>query len=217
MSISTYTELKTALARWSHRADLAEDLDEVIDLAEAWLNSKLRLIEMEQTSTVSASTTSRYLGYPDDMLEMMTLNLEKDEYYAEVRYLTKDQLRRIATTSSAEPEYYTVRGDLEFNCVPTEAYTVEMHYIKKLGLSDAEPTNDVLTEYPNIYLFACRAQIADLVRDYKEEEKQTVKALDAIKAAEGRSKRKRGIRKQRMQSELTIFNRNYYNIETGAY
>ena len=196
MAISTYTELSTAIQRWAHRDDVTADIDEVILLAEAWLNSKLRLIEMETVSTTTASTTSRYIGYPSDMLEMVTLNLQKSDYFAELRPLSPEQLRRIATTSSADPEYYTIRGDIEFNCVPTEAYTVEMHYIQGLALTEAAPTNEVLTQYPNIYMFACRAQVADLARDIPEEQRQTSKALDAIAQAERRSKRKRGSSKK---------------------
>lgn len=205
MSISTYSELKTAIARWLHRTDLTDDLDEIITLAENKLNSTLRLIEMETLATNTMLTTSRYLGYPSDLLELMDLAVVDDSYYRVLKYLNPEQMRKIVTTSSGEPDYYTIRGDLEFNCVPTTADTIEIHYIVKLALSDAAPTNNVLTEYPNIYLQACLVEAAQLVDDEKRISRHSQLLTEAVKLAEKRSKVKRGSAKARSQSELSNF------------
>ncbi len=52
------------------------------------------------------------------------------------------------------PTQFTVTSQLEFNRVPDSAYDIEMQYISDFTpLSDAAPTNQILTDHPTIYLF----------------------------------------------------------------
>ena len=51
MSISTYSELKTAVENWLDRADLTERVPEFISLGEARIARRLRVRGIEQRST----------------------------------------------------------------------------------------------------------------------------------------------------------------------
>jgi hypothetical protein len=52
------------------------------------------------------------------------------------------------------PEYFTVTDQIEFNRVPDTDYDVELQYYAiPAPLTDANPTNAILTEFPAIYLF----------------------------------------------------------------
>ena len=51
MAIGTYAELQTAVANWLDRDDLTARIPEFIALAEAKMNSNLRISLMENVST----------------------------------------------------------------------------------------------------------------------------------------------------------------------
>ena len=52
MALSTYTELKTAIANWLNRSDLTDEIsDDFIKLVEADYNSKLRVRKMIESKT----------------------------------------------------------------------------------------------------------------------------------------------------------------------
>ena len=56
MSITTYAELKTAIADFLNRDDLSSVVDTFIDLAEARIQREIRHYKMEETDTLSASS-----------------------------------------------------------------------------------------------------------------------------------------------------------------
>ena len=66
MALSTYTELKSAIANWLNRSDLTSEIsDDFIVLTEADLNAKLRIRQMhaQTTITIDAETESVPTGF----------------------------------------------------------------------------------------------------------------------------------------------------------
>ena len=54
MALSTYSELKSAIANWLNRTDLTDEIaDDFIKLTEADFNAKLRIRAMEQIDTIT--------------------------------------------------------------------------------------------------------------------------------------------------------------------
>jgi hypothetical protein len=79
MGLASYTELKAAVARRLGRSgdgDLAAELDDYIDLAEARFQRELRLRAQEQRAT--ATVTGAYLDLPTDFLELRNIQLNSD-------------------------------------------------------------------------------------------------------------------------------------------
>lgn len=157
MPLDTYANLKATIKRRSHRDDVDDnDLEDYIVQAESeFYNHSLtpiRVRDMEARATATASTSSRFLELPEDFLQMRSLHIVTSGGNQDIVYMAPEQLS--VPGSSGRPRYFTVTTQLEFDVIPDSAYTIEMQYVKKItALSDTDPTNAILNNAPNIYLF----------------------------------------------------------------
>ncbi len=150
MSLTTYLGLKDSIESWSHRNDVANRLDDFIDLAESEMYRHLRIRDMETRTT--ATTSGRYLALPTGFLEMRRVRLISGAQYFELLYSTPEGM--YISQDSGIPGIYTITSQLEFDRSPDSAYTIEWQYYASLSaLSAGSPTNAILTRFPNIYLF----------------------------------------------------------------
>lgn len=150
MSLTTYLGLKDSIESWSHRNDVANRLDDFIDLAESEMYRHLRIRDMETRTT--ATTSGRYLALPTGFLEMRRVRLISGAQYFELLYSTPEGM--YISQDSGIPGVYTITSQLEFDRSPDSAYTIEWQYYASLSaLSAGSPTNAILTRFPNIYLF----------------------------------------------------------------
>lgn len=186
MALDTYANLKQALERFSKRTDIIDLLDDFIDLCETRINSKLQLRSNEQRATASLST--RFLALPDAFLEMRRLTITGSPSY-DVRYKSPESMQ--IQTTSGRPRYFTVTSQIEFDRVPDSSYTIEMSYYAKLtALSSSNTTNDVLTNYPDLYLYGSLAELHRWARD--EETANYYDGLFENKLIDAQKQEKRG-------------------------
>ena len=78
MSISSYSDLKTAVANWMARSDLTNRIPEFITLTEAKFNRNLDVRQMEQrasTTIDTASTSPEFITLPTDFQSMRRICL----------------------------------------------------------------------------------------------------------------------------------------------
>jgi hypothetical protein len=76
--------------------------------------------------------------------------------------------------------------------VPDFEYTVQFQYFKKaLPLSATNQTNEVLTKYPNIYLFGTLAALFAYAQDTQQEISNINKFIGAIRGANKADKKGR--------------------------
>lgn len=69
-------------------------------------------------------------------------------------------------TGLAQPQYWTIDGgNIGLNCPCDQAYSFTFRYRQGLALSDANPTNILLTTYPDIYLAAAMVEAAPYLKD----------------------------------------------------
>lgn len=154
MALDTYANLKTAIADHLDDASLTSYLDDFIDLAEATINRRVRIQEMQKRATASTGTADRFLATPANFAEMVSLRLNSDPLHG-IEYVTNNQIDDFYNSTAGKPAYYTVWGDeLEFNRKCDSDYTIEMKYFQKVtALSGSNTSNDVLTYHPDIYLY----------------------------------------------------------------
>ena len=188
MAIDTYSELKSAVADFLNRADLTAVIPTFIALAEADMQRNVRHWRMETRAT--AAIDSQYSAVPGDWLETVRFYLT-DNGTSPLRLMSQaDLLRQKYSTVNAggRPAYYAMTGSqFEFFPVPDGAYAGELVYIAKIpALSDASPTNWLLSDSPDIYLYGALAQSAPYL---KEDERVSVwaglyqSALEALNIA----------------------------------
>ena len=70
MSISTYSELKTAVANFLARSDLTDQIPNFIQLAEARLSRELETRDQEKRATATLTSGDEYIALPTDMREV---------------------------------------------------------------------------------------------------------------------------------------------------
>lgn len=166
MSLDTYANLKTAIADFVDLAEADLALDDFIDMTESDLNKRLRVPEMVTRATATASTSSRFLAVPTGYLQMLKLRIDSTIPHL-IEYVAPAQLETFYVNAQGKPGYFTVVGDeMEFNRSFDSAYTLQMHYYKTIAaLSGSNTTNDILTNYPELYLYGCLVHSAPYLQE----------------------------------------------------
>lgn len=165
MTITNFSTLKDAILEMNHNGDSLPHLPLFIKLAEKKIDSsRLRLRQNEQRATANIGTDDRFLSLPDNFLQARRVSLISGASVYELQYLAPEQMTVI--NSPGRPRAYTVTSEIEFDRVPDTDYVCEYSYYSTLiPLNDANPTNDVLTAHPDIYLYACLAEYHRWARD----------------------------------------------------
>ena len=174
MALDNFSNLKASIQARSKKRDVSQSqLAEYIQQCEAEMyhnfQAPLRVREMEARATNTLSITDRFLPLPDRFLKMRSLRV-LEPYTGgpdwDIQYLAPEQMP--LNNDTQIPSYFTVTTQLEFDSISDDDYTVEMQYVRKLtALDDTNTTNDILTYYPNIYVFG---SLWALFQDSREEE-----------------------------------------------
>ncbi len=193
MAISTYAELKTAIANWLERSGdttISANAGDFIALAESRLNRALALRAMETETTLTGTASSRSLVLPADFVEPKSLFL--------TTFGTQGRLRPFLagteplSTANGTPTAWTVNGtniDLDRPC--DQAHSFLFRYRRSFALSDGAPTNWLLSNHPDAYLFAALIEANIFLGDNEAAvgwELRLGQALGQIADKEGRSK-----------------------------
>lgn len=156
MAISNYTELQTAVANWLDRDDLSARIPEFIGLCEARFNRSLRIRAMETLDTsVSTVADIKTIALPTGYVQMRDIHITGDPL-VQLQYVTPEIMNRIhAGSVSGRPEVYTIIGEnIVLGPTPDAVYSTSMLYYKTFdALSDSSPTNWVITNAPDVYLY----------------------------------------------------------------
>lgn len=185
MALNNYQNLVQSVINRSFRNDITTDLvDEFIQLCEQdfiyGVNSdgvKLRVREMQELARNTVSTNDRYLALPDRYLSMIKLVIYpdivglgnfseevKDSYPYSLTYLAPEAMNVV--NDARFPSYYTITNQIEFNTLSDQRYAIEVNYLgAPLGLSSSNPTNDILTAYPNIYLYGILYHLYEYIQE----------------------------------------------------
>jgi hypothetical protein len=75
MALSTFTELKDAIADWLDRSDLTARIPDFIALAEARINRELRIRPMEVRSIMYTTSGQQYFNLPGGYIQMRNIQL----------------------------------------------------------------------------------------------------------------------------------------------
>lgn len=153
MSISTYSELKTAVANFLARSDLTDQIPNFIQLAEARLSRELETRDQEKRAIATLTSGDEYIALPTDMREIREIKLNTSPNVV-LEYKSPTALDTTYTGSSGRPVAYSiVGGELKVRPIPDDNYTAEIIYIGSLSaLSDSNATNVMLTRHPDAYL-----------------------------------------------------------------
>lgn len=161
MSITTATELKTAIANWSNRDDLTARLDEFIALFEAGINRTLRVKGMEATMT-STTLTSGAANLPTAFLAFKELRFDGASDYT-LQPKSLEWIRAQDDTDGRDARYYAITST-QVVCWPTTG-PVKGTYYRSLPSLTGTSSNWLLTAHPDIYLFGALTELAVYIQD----------------------------------------------------
>lgn len=168
-TITDFDGLKAAIATWLARVgdtDVTTNAEDIILLGEA----RLRLLfpsaglSGKSDATLTGGIGSRNVTLPDDFLRIRELYVTIDSVE---KLLIKVGAGRmpVSSVSGLPLRYQYINERIELDRPCDQAYPLRLYYWAKTGLSDASPTNSLLTRYPNVYLYACLAEAAILFQD----------------------------------------------------
>ena len=167
MAISTYAELKTAVANWLNRDDLTANIPDFITLCEARLNRVLRTRAMEGLYTASTIAGQRDYNLPASYLQMRALRLNTSPLTV-LEYVSPEIMDRVwAGSSGGKPVAYTIKAnELFLGPSPGAVYTMEMDYYRKFdSLSAIITTNAMLTDNPDVYLYGSLLEAEPFIKN----------------------------------------------------
>lgn len=167
MSITTYDELKTAIADFLNRDDLTSVIPTFISLAEADHNRRIRHWRMELRST--AEIDSQYSAVPGTWLESIRFHIT-DATPTELELISQPEMidRRLETQNqTGRPRFYAVTGgQFEFFPTPDQTYNAELvYYSEILSLSASNASNWLLSYHPDVYLYGALVHSAPYLSD----------------------------------------------------
>lgn len=170
MTISTYAELKTAVADYLARADLTDYIPDYIRAAEARIafggmppfqSDPLRIRQMEDTTAVAASSS---VALPSDLLEIRDVYLNNATVDPIEPTTPYDARRQYSGADSGTPKFYTVEGtNMRLYPAPDTSDTVSVLYYKKLDAVE-NGSNWLLANYPHVYIYGALLEAAPFLR-----------------------------------------------------
>jgi len=142
------------------RDDLDARIPEFIAINEAVFNRVLRIRPMETIVTEATVGGTKSYDLPTGYVQMREIHLDTSPITS-LQYLTPEMLYRVwAGSTSGIPNAYSIIGNqIYFGATPSGAYDYVMTYYKTFdGLSDAAPTNWVILNAPDVYLYGTLLQ-----------------------------------------------------------
>lgn len=172
MAISTYSQLQTAIGSWTHRGDLSSHYANFIALAEARLTRVLQAREPEVEEELTATPASRFIALPSGFKRPIALWLTTETPRLKLTQRRPEQIEYAGETGS--PLLWAIDGaNIALDVLAASAYTFDFRFQQAFALSDDNPTNYVLTNYPDVYLWG---SLVEAARFSKSKDKDTFEA-----------------------------------------
>jgi len=185
MPLGTYYDLQKEIFRWVKQADVVNLDDDFISLVEPKLNDYLRDLARLATVTLTGSSGTRALSANpfDTYSQVISLRRVSGNDEIPLKQISCVEMDNIYRGSTGIPKYYCVSDDIEFDKKWSEDTSIKARVKLKYGLSNASSTNDLLTRYPNIYLFGALAEAFSYLQMDDQASKFDMKFQEAMKLA----------------------------------
>ena len=168
MAIANYSDLTASIAAWMHRSDLTAVIPDFIRLAEARMQLDLDIRQLDKTSTLTTIPSTNTLALPADFNKAYSLSMISGGVTVVLDNMPIELLvQRWGSYTSSMPHSYAISGsNLLLGPTPNGAYDVTLEYLGTIpGLTELNPTNEILTNYPDVYLHCCLIYGAQYIRD----------------------------------------------------
>jgi hypothetical protein len=196
MALTTYTELKAAIADYAHRSDLTTQIVDCVTLAEARLYDLLVLKDMESDESLTLTIGQNYVALPTGYIAPRAFWLVIDSERVPLDAVTPERLPYYST--NAQPRLWAIDGaNVRFDCPADVGYSAKLRCLKKSNLGASVASNALLAARPDIYLSGSMVELARWTGDetmFNTWEPVFLRGIAAFKASQSRN---RGVAKLR--------------------
>lgn len=167
-----YGTLKTVLQSYLHRDDdtTVNMIATFVKMAQARMSRDLEIPELQATDSLTVTASDTVVSLPSDCLELCSVRIPYKSGYRLVQQnslFQNSQMLEAYNGSTSTPYYYARYGKkLELTPTPESDTTLEVVYRKLIAnfTSDTD-TDDILTNYPNIYIYASMIEASPFIMD----------------------------------------------------
>lgn len=154
-------ELEALVAQYMHRKDLTAQIPGFISLATARLGRMLKSQVNEITSTINPVTNPSPL--PQDFRGMRLITAAESRGPVPLQSQSATRINRFSDNGS--PAAYSISGkQITIKPFREGIYTIT-YFAEPAALTAGGSENDVLDEYPYLYLYACLVEANIFVQD----------------------------------------------------
>lgn len=194
MALSTYTELKAAVADYLARSDLTSPIVDAIRMVESRLNyggdaggtpmKPLRIRQMENTSYASMVAATESLTLPTDFLAVRTVKITSENPDRALQFMTPEiQDERYGSDTTGTPESFSIVGTAyRFRPVPNTAFVVRNDYYQAIPALASNASNWLLAAAPHIYLYGALMEMREYMIDREDATRMSGRFMAAVKA-----------------------------------
>lgn len=171
MSISTFGELKSAVALWLNRPDLTAYIPDFVRLAEQRINyggaephqtQPLRIPAMQTRAT--GTITASAIAFPTRFLEPIRIAGSSGGVKWSLQYVAPERYSE-HSNSSGVPTVYTVMNNSILTSGTGAASYILDYYQAFANLSADADTNWLLTNAPGVYLYGTLIESSPFLKD----------------------------------------------------
>jgi hypothetical protein len=214
MAITDYASLKTTVADYLHRSDLSDDVvSTFVQLGEARLNRKLRLLEQEAQATLSLTADTDSVTLPTDWIETIDVIYADDKRGIQPQNIRNLNSQRTYDTTKSRPYLYaTTNSTMKFEITADQTYSILIDYFQKWDIA-TDDTNWLLTNAPDAYLYATLLEAKAYIKNLQDVELWSTglkTALDDLNRLDNRSRRNATVR-----IDSAIVRQGRYDINRG--
>lgn len=211
MALANYSDLQASVSAWLNRNDTGIPVTDFIAIAEAELNSRVRVRQNTTTTDLTLAQGGYTVTLPSDFLEDVELNwsdltepLNKASFN-EVDYLLGD-------AQTGRPTMYAFAGTtIVFEKLADAAYQVTLRYYRKWDIA-VESTNWLLSNAPDAYLFGALTEANAWLGDMNQAEYCRNRRDTAIQRVLTADSRTRG---GVLRTDAALLRPASFNIVTG--
>jgi len=170
VAISTYSELQDAVKAWLARdgdADMLTRVPEFIALVEAQFNRDVRHRSMEIRGLLVPTAGNAFVTLPSDYREARSLVVQSNPL-STLSYVTPQQMdTNWPNAATGIPIEYTIVGnEIKLGVIPNSATAIEITYYQTIpALGTATPSNWMLSDHPDLYLYGSLLQAAPYLKN----------------------------------------------------
>lgn len=177
-----YGEIKNLVSVFMKRSDLDVIYPQIFELVRERISKDARLIEMEVTQHYDL--TDAFQDLPTDFIEMRSVIVNVNGAKRPLRFYTKQALDALTSRSVSTPIGYTLNaGQIEVRPIAGDTSLDITYFSRPSNLADDNDTNDVLTNYPSLYLYAALIYAANSLQDTETENVSAQNYTDELRSA----------------------------------